>query len=111
MVYKVNVVTKDNIKEIRYITATDVISENVSKMAEIDIIRDIANNIMSKQPGVQYDEATKLAKQIRIDSREKTPEPEKEKDDITLPGIEMHDESDEMLFGLEPAKQLKLVKE
>ena len=112
MVYKVKVVTKDNISEIRYITASDVISDNVSVMAEVDAIRDIANNIMAKQPGISYNDATILAKEIRYGLAEKLKEeeitPEK---DSPLPGIEVHDEQEDILFGLEPSKQMVLTKQ
>lgn len=112
MVYKVKVVTKDNISEIRYITASDVISDNVSVMAEIDAIRDIANNIMTKQPDIKYNDATELAKEIRygIVNKTKTEEPVTEKN-IELPGIDVQEEQEEVLFGLEPSKQMVLTKQ
>ncbi len=112
MVYKVKVVTKDNISEIRYITDSDVISDNVGVMAEIDAIRDIANNIMAKQPGISYNDATKLAKEIRYGIVNKTNTEERvTKIDSGLPGIELQDEQEDVLFGLEPSKQKILTKQ
>ncbi len=112
MVYKVKVVTKNNISEIRYITASEVISDNVSVMAEVDAIRDIANNIMAKQPAVSYNDATKLAKEIRYGVITKAKEEEKATvKDSLLPGVEVHDEEENILFGLEPSKQMILTKQ
>ncbi len=111
MVYKVKVVTKDNISEIRYITASDVISDNVSVMAEVDAIRDIANNIMAKQPDIRYNDATTLAKEIRYGVAEKAKEETAPEKDISLPGIEVQDEHEDILFGLEPSKQMVLTKQ
>ncbi len=108
MVYKVNVVTKDNLSEIRYITASEVISENVNVMAEIDAIRDIANNIMAKQPEIDYAQATKVAKEIRYGIVQKEENIQSNK---LLPGIEEQNEQEEVLFGLEPAKQKILTKQ
>lgn len=108
MVYKVNVVTKDNLSEIRYITASEVISENVNLMAQIDAIRDIANNIMAKQPEIDYAQATKVAKEIRYGIVQKE---ENIQNNNLLPGIEEQNEQEEVLFGLEPAKQKILTKQ
>lgn len=110
MVYKVNVVTKSNISEIRYITESDVVSENISKMAEVDAIRDIANNIMLKQPDVTYVNATRLAKEIRSGIVPEKITEEKNLEVPVLPGIEVQDEQDNLLYGLEPSKQLVLTK-
>ncbi len=109
MVYKVEVVTKKNLSEIRYITASDVVSENVNVMVEVDAIRDIANNIMAKQPGIDYAEATKVAKEIRYGIVQK--EEENIQNRNSLPGIEEQNEQEEVLFGLEPVKQLILTKQ
>jgi hypothetical protein len=112
MVYKVKVVTKNNMSEIRYITDSEVISDNVNVMAEIDAIRDIANNIMTKQPDIKYNDATKLAKEIRygVVNKTNTEEPVKEKNN-ELPGIEVQEEQEDVLFGLEPSKQMVLTKQ
>lgn len=111
MVYKVKVVTKDNISEIRYITASDVVSNNINVLAEVDAIRDIANNIMSKQPSVNYADATNLAKEIRYGLiEEKTSEQPVLEDKFILPGVEMDQVLEENLFNLEPVKQKVLKK-
>ena len=60
MVYKLEVVEKDNLKKIRYI------GDNIvrDQLLSIDIFRDLANYLMSNNPQLTYDHAYMQAKEI-----------------------------------------------
>ena len=60
MVYKVEVVEKDNLKKIRYIGDNTV----RDKLVSIDIFRDLANYLMGKNPQLTYDHAYSQAKEM-----------------------------------------------
>ena len=60
MVYKVEVVEKDNLKKIRYI-GDDTVRE---KLVSIDMFRDVANFLMDKNPQLTYDHAYMQAKEM-----------------------------------------------
>ena len=64
MIYKVNVVDKPNLSEIRYVLSSDKISNAINKISQIDAIRDIANLIMSMQNNIDYVVATNMAKEM-----------------------------------------------
>lgn len=64
MIYKVNVVDKPNLSEIRYVLSSDKISNAINKLSQIDAIRDIANLIMSMQNNIDYVAATAMAKEM-----------------------------------------------
>lgn len=63
MVYKVEVVRKDDISEIRYIGDND--TSKLGKIIELDEFRDIANSIMQNNPKITYDRAFNMAKELR----------------------------------------------
>lgn len=64
MIYKVNVVEKPNLLEIRYLLSSDKISNAVNRLSQVDAIRDIANMIMSMQNNIDYVVATNMAKEM-----------------------------------------------
>ena len=60
MIYKLEVVEKDNLKKIRYIGDNTV----RDKLLSIDIFRDLANYLMNNNPQLTYDHAYMQAKEI-----------------------------------------------
>lgn len=67
MIYKVEIIKKDNLSQIRYI------GNNVSKIGkliELDEFRDLANFIMTNDPRVTYDQAFKMAKDLKVSKEE-----------------------------------------
>lgn len=67
MIYKVEIIKKDNLSQIRYI------GNNVSKIGkliELDEFRDLANFIMTNDPRVTYDQAFKMAKDLKVPKEE-----------------------------------------
>lgn len=63
MVYKVEVVKKDDISEIRYIGSGN--TSNIGKIIELDEFRDVANSIMLTNPKITYDKAFGMARDLK----------------------------------------------
>lgn len=63
MTYKVEVVKKDDITEIRYIGSNP--TENMAKIIELDEFRDVANVIMKNNPTIAYNQAFVMAKDLK----------------------------------------------
>lgn len=63
MVYKVEVVKKDEISEIRYIGSGN--TSNIGKIIELDEFRDVANSIMQSNPKITYDKAFGMARDLK----------------------------------------------
>lgn len=69
MIYKINVVQKSNLSEIRYLLVSDEISSAINRLSKVDAIRDIANTIMKKQGNIDYVNASNMAKEI-VDNKQ-----------------------------------------
>lgn len=67
MVYKVEVVKKDGINEIRYIGAGN--TSNIGKIIELDEFRDVANSIMQSNPKITYDKAFGMARELKYKTK------------------------------------------
>ena len=63
MIYKVEVVKKDNLDKIRYITISYELPANMKDLIEVDVFRDVANYLMSKNSTLTYDQAYLQAKE------------------------------------------------
>ena len=63
MIYKVEVVKKDNLDIIRYITISYELPPNMKDLIEVDVFRDVANYLMSKDSSLTYDQAYLQAKE------------------------------------------------
>lgn len=96
MIYKIKGVNKENLKEVRYVTMGDHISNEVNKMSEIDMIRDMANEIMLNE-NVTYDVAYEKARKIKDGKDVKIL---KENVDY-FPGFETESDDDNVLFGFD----------
>lgn len=70
MVYKVEIVKKDNINEIRYIG--NGIKADMKKLIELDEFRDVANTIMHNNPKISYDKAFSMAKDLKSKANNQT---------------------------------------
>lgn len=64
MTYRVEVIGKDSLSEIRYIGSSNDMSK-MRKIIELDEFRDIANKIIHDNPKVTYDRAYVMAKNLR----------------------------------------------
>lgn len=96
MIYRIKGVNKGSLSEVRYVTMGDSISNEVNKMSEIDMIRDMANEIMMAEK-VTYDVAYKKAKEIKEGKEVKIL---KENVDY-FPGFETDSEDENVLFGFD----------
>lgn len=96
MIYRIKGVNKGSLSEVRYVTMGDSISNEVNKMSEIDMIRDMANEIMIAEK-VTYDVAYKKAKEIKEGKEVKIL---KENVDY-FPGFETDSEDENVLFGFD----------
>ena len=57
---------KERIKETRYMSYNDTISDDIKKLMDIDIVRDLANKAMYLNDKLPYDVASMNAKQIYL---------------------------------------------
>ncbi|MEG1792143.1 MAG: hypothetical protein RSB77_02125 [Bacilli bacterium] len=57
---------KQKIMETRYLSDNEVLSDNIKKLMDIDIVRDLANKAIHLNPDMPYDVASLTAKQIYL---------------------------------------------
>lgn len=76
MIYKVEVVKKDNLDKIRYITVSYEVPISMKDLIEVDVFRDVANYLMSKNQTLTYDQAYLQAKEYSKGEVEKVEVPE-----------------------------------
>lgn len=75
MIYKVEVVKKDNLDKIRYITVSYEVPISMKDLIEVDVFRDVANYLMSKNSTLTYDQAYLQAKEYSKGEVEKVEVP------------------------------------
>ena len=76
MIYKVEVVKKDNLDKIRYITVSYEVPVSMKDLIEVDVFRDVANYLMSKNSTLTYDQAYVQAKEYSKSQEEHVEMPE-----------------------------------
>ena len=76
MIYKVEVVKKDNLDKIRYITISYEVPQSMKDLIEVDVFRDVANYLMSKDSTLTYDQAYLQAKEYSKSGEEHVEVPE-----------------------------------